>query len=148
MFFGLIIHGILLVFFFLIIVEKCDKENPISSKRFEGHQVSCSVTVSDRPTLKQLLILNGHNGQRVRVIDSVAAEWEELAIVLGFEPAEINYVKRDYNQNARGACREILTKWLNGECNHDSPITWGTLIQCLIDAGHVGVAEDLQETLK
>ena len=79
-------------------------------------------------------------------MDSVASEWEQLAIALGFEVADIDCVKRNYVQDVKGACREILTKWLNGESECDSPITWSTLIQSLIDAGQVGITEDLQET--
>ena len=80
-------------------------------------------------------------------MDAAASEWEDLAIALGFEAADIDCVKRDYVQNAKGACREILMKWLNGEIELDAPVTWSTLVQCLIDAGQVGLAQDLQEML-
>ena len=97
--------------------------------------------------MKHLQVLKGRGGRKVRVIDSVASEWEELAIALGFEKCDTDSFNRDYSQNAKGACRTVLRMWLNGESDLDQPITWTTLIQCLIDAGFASVAEDLEEIL-
>ena len=76
----------------------------------------------------------------------MAAQWEELAIALGFE-AVIERIRRDYVQDARGACRHVLTEWLaeKAEGNLRGPVTWTTLIDCLIDAGFAGLAEQLKE---
>ena len=99
-----------------------------------------------KPKLQELQLLSSENTdtKKVRVIDTVAAEWEELAIALGFEPAVINYIRRDHVHDAKGACCKVLTKWLaEEEENLRSPVTWTTLIECLKDAGFATLAEDL-----
>jgi hypothetical protein len=77
----------------------------------------------------------------------VAARWEELAIALGFEASAIEYIGRDHVQDARGACRHVLTEWLaeKAEGNLRGPVTWTTLIDCLTDAGFASLAEDLKK---
>ena len=77
----------------------------------------------------------------------MAAEWEELAIALGFEAPVINYLKRDFSRNSIGATTQVLTKWLSGESDLDKPIAWDTLIDSLDNAGQAGLAEDLRELL-
>ena len=101
----------------------------------------------DKPTLKQLQVFTICGGKSVRVIDSVAAEWEDLGIALGLE-AEIDCVKKNNIQNVKGACKEILRKWLNSEGEPEAPVTWSTFVQSLIDAGQVGVAQVIQEMLR
>ena len=101
----------------------------------------------DKPTLKLLQALK-HGEKRVKVIESVAAEWEQLAIALEFDSPVIDYLRRDFNHDAKGAVTQVLTKWLNGESDSGRPITWDTLIQCLNDAGQVGIAEDLDNLLR
>ena len=46
------------------------------------------------------------------------------------------------------ACHRVFTKWLDGGDGLCKPVTWGTLIQCLIDAGLVDIAEELEEILR
>lgn len=103
--------------------------------------------VGNKPTLEQLVILEGHR-RRVKVIESVAARWENLALALGFEAPVIDYLRRDFEHNSLGAATQVLIKWLNGEGDLDKPITWSTLIQCLNEAGKKVLAEDVEETLK
>ena len=101
----------------------------------------------DKPKLQELQVLGSESGaKKIRVIDTVAAQWEELAIALGFEAAVINYIRRDHVHDAKGACCHVLTKWLaEKEENLRSPVTWTTLIECLTDAGFAGLAEDLKK---
>ena len=76
----------------------------------------------------------------------MAAQWEELAIALGFEAAVINYIRRDHVHDAKGACCHVLTKWLaEDEDKPCGPVTWATLIECLADAGFASLAEDLKK---
>ena len=84
----------------------------------------------------------------VKVIDTVAPHWEELAITLGFRHYVIETVKRDYKSDARGACRRMFLMWIeHKEENLIGPVTWATLIQCLEDAEFSSLAEALKETL-
>ena len=101
----------------------------------------------DKPKLQELQVLNSDSGdaKKIRVIDTVAAQWEELAIALGFEAAVINYIRRDHVHDAKGACRDVLGKWLEEEENLRGPVTWTTLIECLVDAGFASLAEALKK---
>ena len=81
----------------------------------------------------------------VRVIDTVAAKWEELAIALGFEASVIDYIRRDHVHDAKAACRRVLTMWLEEEEeNLCGPVTWTTLIQCLKNAEFSNLAQDIE----
>lgn len=83
----------------------------------------------------------------VRVIDNVAPNWEELAIALGFKHYTIKTVQRDHKNDARGACHKVLSMWLEqAEENLVRPVTWNTLIQCLITAELSFLAEELKES--
>ena len=103
--------------------------------------------LDNKPKLQELQVLSSESGdaKKIRVIDTVAAQWEELAIALGFEAAVINYIRRDHVHDAKGACCHVLTKWLmEEEENLRAPVTWTTLIECLMDAGFASLAEDLK----
>ena len=110
---------------------------------------SVTIATGSKPKLQELQALSSESGRSdIRVIDTVAARWEDLAIALGFE-AVIERIRRDYVQDARGACRHVLTEWLaerdEGSSNLRGPVTWATLIDCLIDAGFAGLAEELKK---
>ena len=109
------------------------------------------IRADDKPKLQELQVLTDSGGsgsdmKNIRVIDTVAAQWEELAIALGFEAAVINYIRRDHAHDAKGACRHVLTRWLaEEEESLRGPVTWTTLIECLMDAGFAILAEDLKK---
>lgn len=81
----------------------------------------------------------------MKVIETIAAQWEELAIALEFEAPVINYLSKDFKHDSKGAAKKVLEIWLKGESNLDKPITWDTLIQCLSNAEQYGLAKDLEE---
>ena len=104
----------------------------------------CST--ADKPKLYQLQCLQ-YQGRRVKIIETVAAKWEEVALALHFEGHAIQNIQ--YDPQIRcidSACRVMLQKWLDGE-GHQS-VTWETLMDALVDAGFVTVVEDLQEILR
>ena len=100
---------------------------------------------ADKPKLYQLQCLQCQ-GRRVKIIETVAAKWEEVALALHFEGHTIQNIRYDpHIQCIDTACRVMLQKWLDGEGHQ--PMTWGTLMDALIDIGFVTVVEDLQEIL-
>lgn len=101
----------------------------------------------DRPRLQELQCLRGRGGRRVRVIQGVAAKWEYLADALHFESSVIEIVRRDTFHQTEAACREVLQRWLEGLEGTRQPVNWGTLIDSLLEAGFVDIAEDLQEVV-
>lgn len=89
---------------------------------------------------------SGESLREVRIVDTVAAEWEELAMALGFDGHIINFVKKDFSQDSKGATCKILRMWLEGDYNDlKGPISWLTLLQCLTDIGYSTICEEIQE---
>ncbi len=97
-----------------------------------------------QPKLHQLQSLNIEE-KNIRIIDSVAADWEEVAIALHFDVPEIATVRLECHHQPKPACRMILSKWLNGQgCQ---PPTWERLTEALSDANFPSLAQDLQQIL-
>ena len=105
------------------------------------------VIVTDiRPRLDELQFLEGRDGHKIRVTERVAPDWRFLATALGFDESRIKIIEEDYGRSVEKSCQEMFIRWLNGE--HDlKPSTWGTLIQCLTQAGHDDVARSLKKIL-
>ena len=97
----------------------------------------------DMPTLQQLQQIQGKKNKTIRIIETVAPEWEELAIAMGFAPFAINTIRRDNSRNAKAAAQQLLIQWLEGECS--GMVSWERLVECLHDGGFTGVAFDVQE---
>ena len=100
------------------------------------------------PRLCHLEQLTGPGSKTVRIIDSVAPNWEELAMALGFDGPAIKRISRDYSDDCREACSQMLTKWLGMEYGDTcKTVSWTTFIQCLKDADFSCVAIKLEGIL-
>ena len=82
----------------------------------------------------------------MKIIETVAARWEEIALELHFEGHTLQNVRYNTRIQCIDACREMFQKWLDGEGRQ--PVTWETLMDALVGAGFVTVVEDLQEILR
>jgi hypothetical protein len=92
--------------------------------------LSLLYAIGDKPKLQDLDILKLKDGREIRIIESVASEWEKLAIRFGFEETRICIIRRGAFREVEDACFNMFIKWLDGE--HDlKPPTWYNLIQCL-----------------
>ena len=98
----------------------------------------------NKPQLCQLKEIKTHDGRLVRIIDSVAFKWEELAITLGFGGAAIERIKIDAFYKSKDCTIAMLKEWLNEESASCVPATWTTIIQCLIDSELAEIAKDLE----
>ena len=99
----------------------------------------------ERPELHQLQLLKSRRGKELRLIEQVAPNWKDLATALHFDWPRIDSID-EANRKPEDKCQAMFGRWLDGE--HDlEPATWETLHQCLIDAGIVELADDLQEIL-
>ena len=87
--------------------------------------------------------LNTTNGKQINVIKSVAFKWEQLAIALGFDGAMIEKIKRDKFHQSKDATAEMFQEWLDDDYILQGPVTWDTLIQCLVDAELAEIAISL-----
>ena len=82
----------------------------------------------------------------MKIIESIAAKWEEVALALHFEGHTLQNIRYDTRVQCVDACREMFQKWLDGDGSQ--PATWETLRDCLVDAGFVTLVEDIQQILR
>ena len=83
----------------------------------------------------------------MRIIKSIAAEWEALAIRLGFEGMTIITIKKGAFYQPDDACCKIFIRWLNGEEGLKRP-TWYNLIQCLEETEEfLSLTRDIKEAI-
>ena len=66
-----------------------------------------------------------------------------MAKNLGFDEADIETLDEKAPEDA---CHETFDRWLSGDGDLVE-MTWEALVQCLINAGLVEVADDLREFL-
>ena len=101
--------------------------------------------IGDKPKLQHLQLLKYRGGQ-VRIIDETSSQWPDVAIALGFEGYSISQIELSSQRQAKEACRTMIMEWLKGAKR--TPVTWNTLVQALIDAKFVDLAEQLQTVLR
>ena len=95
--------------------------------------------------LHQLLCLHCQS-TTVRILDTIAAQWEDVAIALDFEGSVIETVRQDTHHQSVPACRTIFQKWLaGGGCQ---PANWSRLIQALTDARLIDLAEQIKNIVR
>ena len=109
-------------------------------------QVIRISSAAERPEVYQLMKLEGKEGRTVKVVEGVAAEWEQLAYTLRFSPAVVRTVERDA-KDCTAACVEVLYRWVSGAEGTRQPVSWATLIKCLRDCDFVMLARDLENAL-
>ena len=94
----------------------------------------------EKPTIQQLQKMEGKDNKVIRIMTTVAPEWEELAISMEIEAHIISTIRRDNLQDSKGATRQLFIGWLEGKT-----VSWEGLVQCLDDAGFSGIASEIQE---
>ncbi len=96
-------------------------------------------SVVDKPQLHQLECLKV-GGRQLRVVQEVAAKWEELAVHLEFSGSVIKIIKADHRY-CEASCREMFHRWLAGE------VTWKGLAEALRDMERGNLAEHVEQAL-
>ena len=79
----------------------------------------------------------------MKIIEGTAAQWETLAISLGFDMPVIHTIRRATHYQPEDACREMLARWLGGE-----GATWSNLLQALDAINEQTLASDLRAVLQ
>ena len=119
--------------------------NPYFTAGIHVHIANSSA--ANHPEVYQLMKLKSKDGRTVKVIEGVAAEWEQLAYTLQFPPAVVRTVRRDTTQDCTAACAEVLYRWVGGAEGTRQPVSWATLIECLRDCDFNELAKDLEIVL-
>ena len=83
----------------------------------------------------------------MRIIKSIAAEWEALAVRLGFGGMTISTIRKGAFYQPDDACCKMFIRWLNGEEGLKPP-TWYNLIQCLEETEEFpSLTRDIKEAI-
>ena len=97
------------------------------------------------PNIKALELLEGRGGGKVRVVESMVFEWEEVAKALDMGQEDIDMIKSTHSDNDEEACREMLATWLEG---NNGEVSWTAFTQALIDAGLPELGDSLKDVLR
>ena len=104
--------------------------------------------IGSRPRLDQLQLMKDSSEKTIRIMEKVAPIWSSrFAPALGFDHSRIKIIEADYRHSAEEACREMFTRWLDGD--HDlQPPTWDTLVHSLMCVGLVDEARTLKDMIR
>ena len=67
------------------------------------------------PTIQQLHELQGKDGKSIRIIDTVAPEWEELAMAMGFPAHVIGTIREAQHSRCQGSYSSNTHPVVGGE---------------------------------
>ena len=79
----------------------------------------------------------------MRIRDTVAHIWKNIAITLGFNRVKIKVIERSCHFQPEDATLEMFRQWLKGAHSELKPATWSTLIQSLKDVKLTQIADML-----
>ena len=100
------------------------------------------ILIGNRPEIHELQMVKLSNGRILRIMESVAPQWKQMAIALGFSVVRIKSIEKSKQCQTDDASFEMFSCWLEGE--HDlKPPTWDVLIQCLKQANLMDIVEML-----
>ena len=102
-------------------------------------------SVSIMLNMKSLEVLDGRGGRKVRVVESIGSEWEEVAKALDMGQEDIDMIKSTHSDNDEEACREMLATWLEG---NNGEVSWAAVThEALIDAGLPELANSVKDVV-
>ena len=95
--------------------------------------------------MKDLQLLKGSSHREIRLLDTVAPDWTQIAIAIGLESQFIRDLLKMTNESR--ACQHLFMNWLDGKYPNVLPPTWASLHQALLDADFPSLADVLQAVL-
>lgn len=99
------------------------------------------------PELYELQLLTNQEGKGIRIIETVAPDWQTVAALLGFNVPRIRTIRKDGFYQQEEACFNMFERWLDGEHNLKPP-RWFFLIQCLENSRKFdGLTQDLKKII-
>ena len=64
--------------------------------------------------MKVFEVIESRGGRKVRVIENIGSEWEEVAKALDIGQEDIDMIKTTHSDSDEEACRKMLATWLEG----------------------------------
>ena len=114
-------------------------------KSLQKLHVHVDSGISSMLNIQSLEVLEGRGGRKVRVVESIGSEWEEVAKALDMGQEDIDMIKSTHSDNDEEACREMLATWLEGNIGE---VSWTAFTQALIDAGLPELADTLKDVVR
>lgn len=87
------------------------------------------------------------DGDSVRIIETIACDWQSVAIALGFDGPRIKNIEKDHPNRCENASHDMLLRWLHGEHDLHGPVTWITLIDSVEQAEMTELAGKIRQCL-
>ena len=86
------------------------------------------------------------NNKQINIIESIASEWESVAIALSIKMNRIHIIRHD-SRGVEEACRRMLEWWLDSERDR---ATWRRLIRAIEDSrsDFFVLARDIEKALE
>ena len=96
------------------------------------------------PTLKNLSMMKTAEGNKIRIISTVAPKWKVLGDQLEFDEfgSKLDAIKTKNNNDPEECCREMFQHWLKG--SGVRPCSWRKLIELLEDCDFDALAEQVE----
>ena len=103
--------------------------------------------VDDCPTLKLLSLLKTADGKKIKIIPTVASQWQSLGDQLDFDKSgkKLKEIKETNQGDPKECCRSMFQHWIDG--NGVQPCSWRKLIEVLDDCEFDELAAEVQSAV-
>lgn len=97
-----------------------------------------------KPKLSELQLLKFSDGNELRIMDTVAPKWKQVAIALDFDGPRIEAIEMGARYMPGDACLKMFIDWLS----RGRDLTWDSLIEALKAANLTETADLLSSTIE
>jgi len=131
----------------LCVTDIQEKALEDSQKHQYESTVKDKITLTDEVSLDKLSLLRLPNGERVKIIETVAKDWREVGCQLNFDRVgnRLDIIEKQKLKDPLACCEAMFQHWLNG--NGVKPVTWKTLMDILKDCEHVVLAQQVERAV-
>ena len=108
----------------------------------------CGLPSDAKPTIKQLCVLKGKSGGKIKLIRSLAADWKKFGVFLDFDDdgSALSLIEARCGRGDPEACyQEMMMRWVSG--SGEQPASWRTLVRLLREFGKNTLAQDIEDAL-
>ena len=99
---------------------------------------------SAAPRIAQLSILQMPDGQKIKIIQTVSANWRKVGQLLDFDSTgqQLQVIDSRERGDPEKCCLAMFRYWLEG--NGKQPVSWNTLIEILEDGDFRNLAHEVK----